>query len=106
MNVQDSFSRDRIQEANVDLDPEEEQDLREILRASMEQSVKILDEQNMSDEEFLRSVVSSAIQLAAETYVAGRCYEEQYVSSETFPIDLPKEVLGEFIQFLFSRGAA
>lgn len=106
MNVQESFSRVRIQEANVDLDEHEEQDLKRVLRASLEQSVKILDEQNMNDEDFLRSVVDTAVGLAVETYVAGRCYEEQFNSSETFPIDLPKEVLGDFIQFLYTRRVA
>jgi hypothetical protein len=103
VDIRESFSRVRIQAANVDLDEEEEQTLRQIVRDVMESTVANLNEENMSDENFLARVLDSAVNTAMQTFVAGRCYEEQYAQSETFPVDLPKEVLGDFIQFLARR---
>jgi hypothetical protein len=49
-------------------------------------------------------LISMAKEIAYVSFLAGRMYESQFVQTdETFPLDLDKETLQEFIEFLVKR---
>lgn len=103
MNIPEAFDESNQAKAHVELDQEEFAELTSFLRSEMEREVEELNDTNMSDEQFVTALITEGLRLALRAFVGGRCYEEQYSTSDTFPIDLPKDVLGDVITILARR---
>lgn len=106
MNIPEAFDGSNQQKAHVELDQEEFEELTTYLRAELEEFVDGLNQSNINEDQVHTALLAEALNLAIKTFVAGRCYEEQYsVSSDTFPVDLPKDVLSDVITILVRRRA-
>lgn len=105
MNIPEAFEASNQEAANVVLDEEEFDAVTSHLHSLMEERVESLNNLNINEDQVQGALLREGLNLALRAFVAGRCYEEQYANSETFPIDLPKDVLSDFIEFLSSRRA-
>jgi len=86
ISITDAFGADQIEKANVILDDEQENELREWLAGV------VIDGGGVSDED--------AMNLAGLAFVAGRCYQSQFSSAETVQIEMDAQTLRAFLQFL------
>ena len=105
MDIKGAFERPNQEAANVVLDENEFDDLSTYLRLQLEEFVDGLNESNINEDQVHAALLAEALNLALKTFVAGRCYEEQYASPSTFPIDLPSDVLSDVITLLVRRRA-